>query len=137
MVNINPKVLDAKTLVPTVLLKYQDGEIAWFQKFVDKELLMYRCAESGEQELSTILDVKKWIKRKNKVEEECKTVAANLINLMAVRSGLSRTPCIPTEAKYLAFEASFGWNPTPDQEKCFNCIEHDMVYNTRPMDRLM
>lgn len=35
------------------------------------------------------------------------------------------------------FEKTFPFEPTPDQEKCFEAVENDMVWRSRPMDRLV
>ncbi len=35
------------------------------------------------------------------------------------------------------FEATFPFEPTPDQQKCFEAVENDMVWRSRPMDRLV
>ncbi len=35
------------------------------------------------------------------------------------------------------FEKSFTFEPTPDQIKCFEAVENDMVWRSRPMDRLV
>jgi hypothetical protein len=105
MVTINPADESKKaTTVASVVIKYAETEISWFQKFVERELWLYRTAESGEQELSSTLDEKKWVKRKTIALENCQGMAANLINLMAIRSGLSRTPSVPTDPKYTDFE---------------------------------
>jgi transcription-repair coupling factor (superfamily II helicase) len=137
MVAINPADEGKKNTVAAVVVKYADCEITWFQKFVERELWLYRTAESGAQDLSSTLDEKKWVKRKKIAKENCQGMAANLINLLAIRSGLSRTPSVPTDPKYTDFENRFVWPPTADQITCFQEIEKDMVYSTRPMDRLI
>lgn len=35
------------------------------------------------------------------------------------------------------FEKTFQFEPTPDQHKCFEAVENDMVWRSRPMDRLV
>ena len=35
------------------------------------------------------------------------------------------------------FEKTFTYEPTPDQMKCFEAVENDMVWRSRPMDRLV
>ncbi|KAJ1430859.1 P-loop containing nucleoside triphosphate hydrolase protein, partial [Ochromonadaceae sp. CCMP2298] len=56
---------------------------------------------------------------------------------MAVRNALHRTPCVPDDQEYAAFERRFGYTPTDDQATCFLQVAADMVNNTRPMDRLV
>ena len=54
-------------------MKYEDAEITWFQRLVEKELWLFRSSDSGSQELSSILDNKKWKRRKASAEEYSKT----------------------------------------------------------------
>eukprot|EP01038_Epipyxis_sp_PR26KG_P010616 gene10616-14257_t len=122
---------------PTVVVKYLEGEISWFKRVVDKELWLYRTAESGEQEVSSLLDYKKWIRRKKIATERSKSMAMNLIQMMAIRNGIHRTPCLLDDPSYIEFEKRFQFEATPDQNECFKAIEYDMVNSTRPMDRLI
>ena len=57
------------TYEPTVVVSYLDGDVSWFQRIVEKELWLYRSADAGEQELSSIIDRRKWKRRKISVEE--------------------------------------------------------------------
>jgi len=136
MVDLTPA-RKIRTWQPVVVVKYQDAEITWFQRVVDKELWLFRQAESGLQELSSILDTKKWKRRKKNAEQNSKNMAINLIKMTTIRNELHRTPSVPNDDKYREFEKRFSWDPTPDQLSCFNAIEDDMVKNTRPMDRLI
>ena len=73
MVDIAPANKDSnakKTYVPTVIIQFKDTEISWYQKFVTKELWVYRSGDSGNQELSSIIDNRKWVKRKKVVQEK-------------------------------------------------------------------
>jgi transcription-repair coupling factor (superfamily II helicase) len=71
MVDITPNRLD-KRLEPTIVVQYMDANIEWFQRVVDKDLWLFRTAESGDQELSSIIDLKKWIRRKKGAVEKGK-----------------------------------------------------------------
>jgi transcription-repair coupling factor (superfamily II helicase) len=136
IVDITPTRL-TRTFEPTVIIRFEDGEISWFQRIVDKDLWLYRTGDSGEHILSTLIDRKKWKKRKSNAEEGSKSLAINLIRMMAIRNSFHRTPCLKAENKYSQFEQNFAFEPTEDQRKCFTAIERDMVNNTRPMDRLV
>ena len=57
------------TYEPSVIVQYADGEVSWFQRIVEKELWLYRSADAGEQELSSLIDRRKWKRRKISVEE--------------------------------------------------------------------
>jgi transcription-repair coupling factor (superfamily II helicase) len=66
-VNISPA-QEKQTFVPSVVVQYLDGEVTWFEKFVQRELWVFRTAESGEQELGSVLDLRKWNRKKKSVE---------------------------------------------------------------------
>jgi hypothetical protein len=66
-VNISPA-QEKQTFVPSVVVQYLDGEVTWFEKFVQRELWVFRTAESGEQELGSILDLRKWNRKKKTVQ---------------------------------------------------------------------
>jgi len=53
-----------------VVVRYRDSEIIWFQKFAEEELWVYRTAESGEQDLDSVMDARRWIKRKANAESK-------------------------------------------------------------------
>lgn len=79
-----------------------------------------------------------WAKAKKKVEENTLQLAQEVLALYATRETLQRQPFDPLlEDKMKDFEATFQFDPTPDQQKCFEDIENDMVWKSRPMDRLI
>lgn len=141
MVNLTPMNVKTPILEPAIVIKYFDGEVIWFKRLVETQLWLYRVAGAaetgGEQELSSIIDAKKWIKRKNNVEKKSAVTAMNLIKSMAMRNALHRTPYIENNRKYKDFESRFAFTPSIDQIECFRSIEDDMVNKTRPMDRLV
>ena len=79
-----------------------------------------------------------WAKAKRKVEANTMELAQDVLALYATRETLSRPPFDPAlEPKVKEFETSFLYTPTPDQIKCFEDVENDMVWRSRPMDRLV
>ena len=65
-------------------------------------------------------------------------MAEDVLALYATRETLSRSPFDPSrEGKVRNFSKSFKFEPTPDQKKCFKDVENDMVWRSRPMDRLI
>lgn len=62
-------------VVPAAVVQYKEGEITWFQRFVDHELFLYRTSDSGDQTLSSIIDQKKWEKKKLTVQSKHKRLA--------------------------------------------------------------
>ena len=66
-------------------MQYADGEVSWFQRIVDKELWLYRSSDAGDQELSSIIDRRKWKRRKISVEESSRrSVIAFYFSIMRV-----------------------------------------------------
>jgi transcription-repair coupling factor (superfamily II helicase) len=79
-----------------------------------------------------------WSKAKRKVEENTLELAQDVLALYATRETLQRQPLDPTkEVDVKEFEKTFAYTPTPDQQKCFEDVENDMVWRSRPMDRLV
>lgn len=79
-----------------------------------------------------------WANAKRKVEENTLQLAQDVLALYATRETLQRTPFDPLlEFHVKEFEQTFPYEPTPDQLKCFEDVENDMVWRQRPMDRLV
>lgn len=79
-----------------------------------------------------------WRNAKKKVEDITLSMAQDVLALYATRETLTRTPFDPSaEADIKRFEATFPFEPTPDQTTCFEDVENDMVWRSRPMDRLI
>ena len=137
MVDLTPA-RAVRTMEPVVVVQYADGELTLFQRLVDKELWLFRGADSGDHhELSTLVDRRKWKRRRASVEETSKNMAVSLSKMMAIRNGFHRTPCAPDDARYADFVRRFAYEPTQDQEVSFRAVAADMINNTRPMDRLV
>lgn len=136
MVDLTPA-RGVRTLQPVVVVQYADGEISIFQRIVEKELWLFRSADSGDQELGTLIDRRKWKRRKANVEQASQTMALSLSKMMAIRNGFHRTPCASDDDRYMTFENQFSFEPTEDQATCFRTVASDMINNTRPMDRLI
>ena len=79
-----------------------------------------------------------WSKAKAKVETSTVQMAQDVLALYATRETLHRPPFDPSrEEDVRTFAGSFPFEPTPDQSKCFEDVENDMVWRSRPMDRLI
>lgn len=120
-----------ENLHATVVVQFADVQISWFQIYAVSELWMYRSKESGDQQLSLVADPRKWEKRKEQAALQSAGLAVNLINLMALRNGMHRTPCLPPSSKYRDFETAFTHKPTIDQAQCFNVSLIDRILETR------
>jgi len=79
-----------------------------------------------------------WSKAKQKVEENTLLMAQDVLALYATRETLQRLSFDPSKEPHVRkFEQTFPYEPTPDQKTCFEDVENDMVWRSRPMDRLV
>mmetsp|Transcript_24990 Transcript_24990/g.36953 ORF Transcript_24990/g.36953 Transcript_24990/m.36953 type:complete len:1110 (+) Transcript_24990:134-3463(+) len=107
---------------------------------VDKayRLSRYRAGDAVVKPRLSRVKGEAWNKAKRKVEEDTVQMAQDVLALYATRETLTRTPFEPSlEAEGRRFDETFPYEPTPDQQKCFEAVENDMVWRGRPMDRLV
>lgn len=79
-----------------------------------------------------------WRNARKKVEASTLELAQDVLALYATRETLQRQPFDPdNESQVHTFEKTFKFEPTKDQKKCFEDVENDMVWRSRPMDRLI
>jgi RecG-like helicase len=101
-------------------------------------LSRYRAGESAIKPKLSRVKGDAWTRAKRGVEEKTLQIAQDVLALYATREILRRPPFDPAlEVKVLEFEKTFKFEPTPDQLKCFEDAENDMVWRSRPMDRLV
>jgi transcription-repair coupling factor (superfamily II helicase) len=77
-----------------------------------------------------------WEKTKAKVKGHLRDIANELLQLYAKRAELHRPAFVADEKDISAFEASFPYAETDDQQRAINDLYKDMV-STQPMDRLI
>jgi len=77
-----------------------------------------------------------WIKLRNKAKEKAYDVAAELLEIQAMRMARVGHSFPPTDHSYDAFSAGFGFEETPDQNQVINDVINDMTA-AKPMDRLV
>lgn len=101
-------------------------------------LSRYRAGDSIVKPKLSRVRGEAWSKAKQRVEENTLALAQDVLALYATRETLARPPFDPQkEGAVQVFEHSFPFDPTPDQIKCFEDVENDMVWRRRPMDRLV
>jgi len=101
-------------------------------------LSRYRAGDAAIKPRLSRVKGEAWSKAKRKVEVSTVQMAEDVLALYATRETLSRPPFDPShEGKVKHFSKSFAFEPTPDQKKCFEDVENDMVWRSRPMDRLI
>ncbi len=77
-----------------------------------------------------------WIKLRNKAKEKAYDVAAELLEIQALRMARVGHAFPVADHSYDAFAAGFGFEETPDQEQVINDVINDMT-QVKPMDRLV
>ena len=101
-------------------------------------LSRYRAGDAAVKPRLSRVKGEAWAKAKRKVEANTVQMAEDVLALYATRETLNRLPFDPSaEGMVEVFSKSFPFEPTPDQKKCFEDVENDMVWRGRPMDRLI
>eukprot|EP00804_Cyclotella_cryptica_P003699 CCRYP_008882-RA/>CCRYP_008882-RA protein AED:0.04 eAED:0.04 QI:123/1/1/1/1/0.75/4/799/942 len=101
-------------------------------------LSRYRAGDAAVKPRLSRVKGEAWAKAKRKVEANTVQMAEDVLALYATRETLNRPPFDPSlEGRVNQFAKSFPFEPTPDQKKCFEDVENDMVWRSRPMDRLI
>ena len=101
-------------------------------------LSRYRAGDAAIKPRLSRVKGEAWKKAKQKVMLSTAQLAEDVLALYATRETLQRTPFSPqNEPEVKEFEKSFPFEPTPDQELCFEAVENDMIWRKRPMDRLV
>jgi transcription-repair coupling factor (superfamily II helicase) len=122
----------------TVLeIKYADGLV---HVPVDRayRLSRYRAGDSVVKPRLSKVRGDQWKNARRKVEETTLELVQDVLALYATRETLTRQPFDPAkEDEVKEFEKTFQFEPTRDQQKCFEDVENDMVWRSRPMDRLV
>ena len=77
-----------------------------------------------------------WTRAKSRARKAVEKVARELVEMYAWRKVAKGYGYDPLGDEYAEFEASFGFQETPDQEKAINDVMADMDKNA-PMDRLV
>lgn len=77
-----------------------------------------------------------WAKLRTKAKEKAYDVAAELLEIQALRMARVGHAFPAIDHSYDAFAAGFGFEETPDQEQVINDVIADMTA-TKPMDRLV
>lgn len=115
-------------------LEYQGGSKLFIPVTNLHLISRYSHLEGTNVEL-TKLGSKGWDKIKAKTEQKVNDVAAELLELYARRE-MQEGHAYTLPEEYPEFAASFGYEPTPDQQNSFDEIIRDLTA-IKPMDRLV
>ncbi len=77
-----------------------------------------------------------WIGSKEKAKKAIERIAADLVEMYALRKVVKGFSYLPVGEMYREFEASFGFEETPDQARAIEDVLADME-KPEPMDRLV
>ena len=118
-----------------IKLKYKDDDILYVptdsldsvRKYIGSEITVLNLSKLGSNE---------WKKTKERVKNNLRQVAEELIQLYAKRQKMHGFAFSKDTTWQTEFEDSFEYTETDDQLRCIKEIKKDME-NERPMDRLL
>jgi transcription-repair coupling factor (superfamily II helicase) len=118
-----------------LLIEFRDGVMLYVPVSKIDLVQKYVGGSKANPELSK-LGGTAWGKRVGKVEEAVHDLAADMVQVQAMREAQTGTPMPPDSEWQKEFEASFPYQETPDQLTAVTEIKHDLE-RPRPMDRLL
>ncbi|MDL2266719.1 transcription-repair coupling factor [Desulfovibrio sp. OttesenSCG-928-G15] len=95
----------------------------------------FKSAEGGQPSADR-LGGSQWSASKDKARKAIEKIAADLVEMYALRKVVKGFRYEPINEMYREFEASFGFEETPDQAKAIEDVLGDME-KPEPMDRLV
>ena len=116
-------------------LKYKDDAILYIPTNQLDTIRKYTGGDAINPPINK-LGSKDWIKTKEKVKNNLRAVAKELIELYAKREKMRGYACGPDTPWQQQFEERFPYQETDDQLRCIEEVKKDME-NQRPMDRLL
>jgi transcription-repair coupling factor (superfamily II helicase) len=123
------------TLEENLPLEFRDGVFLYVPVSKIDLVQKYVGGSKADPELSK-LGGTAWQRKKERVEEAVRDLAAEMIELQAVRQSQPGF-AFPTDSEWQReFEASFSYQETPDQLTAVAEIKQDLE-RARPMDRLL
>ncbi len=118
-----------------LILEFRDGVMLYVPASRIDLVQRYVGGSQAEPELSKLGGVA-WQRRKDKVTEAVRDMAADMIQIQAVRNAVPGTP-LPADSDWQReFEATFPYQETPDQLSAIAEIKGDLE-KPKPMDRLL
>jgi transcription-repair coupling factor (superfamily II helicase) len=118
-----------------LVLEFADGVLVYVPASKIDLVQKYVGGGRSEPELSKVGGTA-WQKRKERVERAVMDLAAEMLELQAIRAAHSGTAFPPDTEWQREFEAAFPYEETPDQLAALQQIKADME-SPRPMDRLI
>jgi transcription-repair coupling factor (superfamily II helicase) len=118
-----------------MVIEYSGGDLLYHPL---ERLHVIQKYISGSEEAPHIdrLGGKGWAKTKARVKKSIQEMAKDLLEIYAKRQISTRKAYAPPDENFAAFEASFEYEETPDQEKAIQDVMEAMD-SDKPMDRLV
>jgi transcription-repair coupling factor (superfamily II helicase) len=116
-------------------LEYKDGDKIYIPVLALDKVSRY---VGGSPETAPLhkMGSDTWVKLRNKAREKAYDVAAELLEVQAMRLARIGHAFPPADHSYDAFAAGFGFEETPDQNQVITDVINDMTM-AKPMDRLV
>src|SRR5207302_9534722 len=121
-------------LEENLILEFGDGVFLYVPASRIDLVQKYVGGQHAEPELSK-LGGTGWGRKKDKVAEAVRDMAAEMIQLQAVRQAIPGYSFPPDTDWQKEFEAAFPYQETPDQEHATEEVKRDLE-KPKPMDRL-
>ncbi len=118
-----------------LILEFRDGVFLYVPASRIDLVQKYVGGQQAEPELSK-LGGTAWSRKKERVAEAVRDLAAELIQLQALRQAVPGFPFPPDSDWQAEFEAAFAYQETPDQLSAIADVKADMQ-RPKPMDRLV
>ena len=119
----------------TIKILYAEGGIVYLNMNYLSLIKKYSSGDKAPPKLTT-LGSNEWRSAKKKVKSKIKEAARDLIKLYAQRKAANGFKFSPDTVWQKELEASFVYEPTPDQAKVTEDVKEDMEQE-HPMDRLV
>ena len=128
--------MDPKTAVEeNLILEFRDGVMLYVPASRIDLVQRYVGGSQLQPELSK-LGGTAWGRKKDRVAEAVRDMAAEMIQIQAMRAALPGSPLPPDTEWQLEFEGAFPYHETPDQATAIEDLKADLM-KPRPMDRLL
>ena len=118
-----------------LILEFRDGVFLYVPASRIDLVQKYVGGSQAEPNLSR-LGGTSWGRKKDKVTEAVQDMAADMLQIQAVRASIPGTPLTEDTDWQREFEAAFPYQETPDQMTAIEEVKGDLK-QARPMDRLI
>jgi len=118
-----------------LILEFRDGVFLYVPATRIDMVQKYVGGQHAEPELSKLGGLA-WGRKKDKVSEAVRDMAADMIQLQALRQAMPGFPLPPDTDWQREFEAAFPYQETPDQLSAISEVKAD-IEKPRSMDRLI